>query len=175
MARGSITSISNSKSKVSKFERQARTEMEAKVANMAPSKPKPMFSLSKEQRKIFNRYVKLNDTFNEADSTSLTLLTYSMYRYTLIHEYMNTLDVLDERNVQLERRALAFDKAINTHMSALSIPLTQRLRMSNDMAKAMIEEKKLEQMEKDNQPKEVNPILQLLADMKKEDETGDWG
>jgi hypothetical protein len=168
MARGSITSVSNNKSKMSKYEKQARSEMEAKVANMAPSKPKPMFPLSKEQRKIFNRYAKLNDSFNEADSTSITLLAYSMHRYTLIHEYMNTLDITDERNVQLERRALAFDKAINTHMTALSIPLTQRLRMSNDMAKVMIEERKLEQMERDNQPiQEVNPIINLMEALKR--------
>ncbi|MFD4863668.1 hypothetical protein, partial [Streptomyces atratus] len=117
-------SVNTMSRKMSKLEIQARTETEAKVADMAPSKPKPMSPLSKEQRKIFNRYVKLNDSFNEADSTSLTLLTRSMHRYMEIQEAIDTLDVADERNVQLERRALAYDKAISQHMTALSIPLT---------------------------------------------------
>ncbi|MDA2491341.1 hypothetical protein [Bacillus cereus] len=48
-------------------------------------------------------------------------------------------------------------------MTALCIPLSQRLRLSNEMAKLMIEEKKLEQMN-GAVVQEVNPLLTLLKD-----------
>jgi hypothetical protein len=134
---------------------------------MAPKKPKPVITLSKEEKKAFNRLAKLNDSFNEADSKSLTILTRSLYRYSLLNDVLNDLDPLDEQSASLERRIHAYDKAITTHMSLLNIPLTQRLRMANDMAKVMIEEKKLEQMENSAQPKEINPLLAVLEARKK--------
>lgn len=150
---------------LTKLEIASRTEAEAQVLNVA-TKPKPIFDLNKTEKKLFNKYIKLNDSFTEADSTSLSLLVSSMYDYNEIREAIRNMDVLDERRIVLERRLMAYDKAITTHMVALSIPLTQRLRLANDMAKVMIEEKKLEQMSNDNKPQEVNPLLALLEELK---------
>ncbi|MGG0287195.1 hypothetical protein ABEY41_19150 [Peribacillus butanolivorans] len=154
-------SVATMSMKMSKAEIQARTEMEAKVQEMAPKKPKPTIELSKEERKIFNRFVKLNDNFNEADATSLTILTRSLHRYLLLNDELNGLDPLDEQTVSLERRIHAYDKVIIQHMTLLCIPLNQRLRMANDMAKVEIEQKKLEQMN-GIKPQEVNPLMALL-------------
>ena len=151
--------------KISKLEKQTRQDMEEKVNNMAPKKPKPIFNLSKEEKKVFRKYVKLNDTFNEADSTSLSILARSMYRYTVLSDALNDLDPLVEQTVSLERRIHAYDKAIVLHMNLLCIPLSQRLKMANDMAKVEIEQKKLEQMNGNKLP-EVNPLLELLNDIK---------
>ena len=164
MAQGRITPLNQMTRNITKLEREVRTEIENQPTQVA-KKPKPTMVFSKEERKMFSKIVKLNDSFSEADSISITQLTRAMHRHALINEAMDDLDVMDERNVTLERRALAYDKAISQHMTALSIPLTQRLRMANDMAKVMIEERKLEQM-KSPELKEVNPLLNLLEAMK---------
>lgn len=163
MAQGRMTPIAQMTRKVSKLEREMRTQLENEVYTMASKKPKPIVTMSKAEKKIFSKYSKLNDSFNEADSTSLSLLTKSLYRYNALQEVLCMLDITDERCSDLERRMLNFDKTICQHMTALSIPLTQRLRMSNELAKVLIEEKKLEQM---NNPTrvEVNPLLALLGD-----------
>ncbi|MDP9742845.1 UNVERIFIED_ORG: hypothetical protein QFZ59_004675 [Bacillus sp. B2I3] len=166
MAQGRITSVSEMTGKMSKLEKQARAKMEAEVADKAPKKPKPVITLSKDERKVFNRLVKLNDSFNEADSASLSILARSLSRYSLLNDELDGLDVLSEQTITLERRIHAYDKQIVQHMTLLNIPLKHRLQMATDMAKVMIEEKKLEQMENDKQPKEINPLMALL---KKED------
>ena len=48
-------------------------------------------------------------------------------------------------------------------MKQLCIPLSNRLSLANDMAKIMIEEKKLEQMQAESVPT-LNPLLALLED-----------
>ncbi|MFD6211202.1 hypothetical protein [Peribacillus sp. NPDC060253] len=167
MPQGSITPVSEMTGNMSKLEREIRAQIEAEIANKEPRKPKPDIILSKEERKIFNRLVKLNDNFTEDDSKSLTILTRSLHRYSLLNDVLNDLDPLDEQSASLERRIHAFDKSITTHMTLLNIPLTQRLRMANDMAKRMIEEKKLEQMTNNAQPKEINPLVAILEARKK--------
>jgi len=158
-------SIHDMTRKTSKLEKQVRADMEVKVNAMAPKKPKSVIKLSKEEKKTFNKYVKLNDTFKEADSTSLSILVRCMYRYSLLNDALNGLDPLDERTVSLERRIHAYDKQIVLHMNLLCIPLSQRLKMANDMAKVEIEQKKMEQMN-GNKPPEVNPLLTLLDNIK---------
>lgn len=165
MAQGKITSLDKMSSHLTKIEKSSREEADRAVAGMIVAKrPRPAVTLTKEERKIFNRFTKLNTSFTEADSTSLSLLATALYRYEEIKEAIQSLDVFDERNITLERRALAYDKAISQHMNALSIPLNQRYKLANDMAKVMIEEKKLQQMEQQNQPRTVNPLLAILED-----------
>jgi hypothetical protein len=144
---------------------QAKEEAETKVAALTNSKPKATQPLSNAEKKIFRRIAKINDSFSEADSITLTQLSRALYRSQLVNEAMDDLDIMDERNMLLERRALSYDKAIQQHINALSLPLTSRLRMANDMAKVMIEERKLEQM-KAPELKEINPLLGLLEGMK---------
>ncbi|MDM5359688.1 hypothetical protein [Peribacillus sp. ACCC06369] len=174
MARGVRTSTNQLQRKVSKAEISARQQAEAEVVTNQTS-PKASSILNSEERKIFFKLRKRNDNYTENDSESLNLLSQYLHMWTKLKQAHNEFDITDERASDFEKRMIAIDKQISQHMSQLCIPLSQRFRLANDMAKVMIEEKKLEQMEKDNQPKEVNPILQLLADMKKEDETGDWG
>lgn len=44
----------------------------------------------------------------------------------------------------------------------LCIPLNQRLKFSNDLSKIKVDQKKLEQMDQENQPQPENPLLALL-------------
>jgi len=74
-----------------------------------------------------------------------------------VHEQLN---LLDDQSHSLERRMLAFDKAIKEHMSALCISLNTRLKLANDMAKVMFEERKLDQMKTKQQT--VNPLDAVL-------------
>jgi len=156
-------SVDQMSMKMSKDARLARQEAEAKVAAMSRTKPKPVMVLNKAEKKLFNKFVKLNDNFTEADSSALTLLTVSLYSYEELTLAARELDIFDDARGSLERRALAYDKAVQQHMAALSISLTQRLRMANDMAKVMIEEKKLANLEAQN-TNTVNPLLAILED-----------
>ncbi|MBY0196412.1 hypothetical protein H7U05_03720 [Priestia megaterium] len=156
-------SVSQMTRKISKAERKAREEAEAKVVTNLKSKPEPCFPMifNDEKRAIFDRLSALNENFTEADSISLSMLTISLYRYNELYEVLRTMDVLDERAALLEKRIHAYEKSITAHMNLLCIPLNQRLRLANDMAKIAIEEKKLEDMN-NQQPQEVNPLLALL-------------
>ncbi|MFZ0444200.1 MAG: hypothetical protein WAM95_06110 [Bacillus sp. (in: firmicutes)] len=157
-------SVSEMSRKMSKAEISARQEMEAKVvSNQTTPKASPL--LNPAERKIFNKLKKRNDNFTESDSESLNMLTQYLHRYNVLKTVLDDLDPLDAQAYELERRIIAIDKQINQHMIALCLPLSQRLRMANDMAKVMIEEKKLEQMSAENK-QEVNPIYKLLEDIK---------
>lgn len=164
MARGIRTSADQLLMKVSKAELAAREQAEAEVvSNQTTPKASPM--LTPEERKIFNKLKKRNDKYTESDSESLNLLAQYLnvwYRLKLAH---NELNIADERASDYERRMIAIDKQIAQHMSSLCIPLSQRFRLANDMAKVMIEEKKLEQMN-GAQMAEVNPAFALLERIK---------
>ncbi|WP_410974149.1 hypothetical protein [Bacillus cereus] len=156
-------SVNQMSMKMSKLERETRATIEAELTAAPKTKPKPVMILNKAEKKLFNKFVKLNDNFTEADSISLSMLTKSLYSYTELMMAAEELDIFDDARGSLERRALAYDKAVQQHMAALSISLTQRLRMANDMAKVMIEEKKLANMEAQNN-QAVNPLMALLED-----------
>lgn len=162
MARGIRTSSNQLKRKVSKVELAAREQAEAEVVtNLTKPKASPM--LTNEERKMFNKLKKRNDNYTENDSESLNLLAQYLTMWYNLKQSYNALGVFDERSGDLERRMIALDKQIASHMSALAIPLSQRYRLANDMAKVMIEEKKLEQMQAEKRV-EVNPLLALLYD-----------
>ncbi|MGR9593661.1 hypothetical protein [Bacillus thuringiensis] len=156
-------SVSQMTRKISKAEKQAREEMERKLVRNLQSKPEAWLSMNKKELAIFNKLAKLNENFTEADSISLSMLTKSMHRYHLLNYKLEELDEIHECSMELEKRIKAYEKSITTHMTALCIPLSQRLRLSNEMAKLMIEEKKLEQMNTKNK-QEVNPLLALLEE-----------
>lgn len=156
-------SVNQMTSNISKDERRERQKAEKYVQAMGKSKPEPVIPMNEAELIIFERYVALNDSFNEFDSTSLTLLVKSLYHYNEIDQAIEELDVLDDRRPSLIRQLSTFEKSIQQHAAALSIPLTNRLRMANDIAKVAIEEKKLEQMN-NQQPQAVNPLWALLED-----------
>ncbi|WP_394547556.1 hypothetical protein [Priestia aryabhattai] len=165
MAKGHISTVDNLSRKISKDERNARKMAENEIKAVGIGTPEPIMPLNDAEQKLFDKYIELNDSFNAADSTALTLLVNSMYMYTELMLTAKELPVTDEDRASLERRALAFDKAVQQHAASLSISLTSRLRMANDMAKVMIEEKKLANMEA--QPvQEVNPLLAILEGAK---------
>ncbi|MED1565334.1 hypothetical protein [Bacillus paramycoides] len=156
-------SVSQMTRKISKAEKQAREEMERKLVRNLQSKPEAWLSMNKKELEVFNKLTKLNENFTEADSISLSMLASSLYNYEELSAAARELDIYDEARGSLERRTLAYDKAVQQHMAALSIPLSQRLRLSNEMAKLMIEEKKLANMEAQN-TQTINPLLALLED-----------
>lgn len=147
--------------KISKAERKAREEAEAQVVTNLQSKPEPQGRLNESQRIIFDNIVKLNDSFTIADSISLTMLVRAIYRYNILNDVLYKLDLLDEQAASLEKRIHAYDKSIMAHMNLLCIPLNQRLRLANDMARLAIEEKKLEEAN-NQQPIEENPLWKVL-------------
>ncbi|MBG9470142.1 hypothetical protein ABE55_27240 [Bacillus thuringiensis] len=162
MAQGRITSVADMTGNMSKMERQVRKEEEAKQKAIPRTKPKPVMTLNRIEKKLFNKIVKLNDNFTEADSINLSMLVTSLHNYDELKQAIQELNVFDEDRGALERRALAYDKTIQQHLSALSISLTQRMRMMNDLTKIKIEEKKLEAMDNQNKPAEANPLLAIL-------------
>jgi len=163
MARGHISTVDNLSRKISKDEKNARKMAENEIKAVGIGTPEPIMPLNDSELTIFEKYVSLNDSFNAADSTALTLLVKSLYRYTEIDQAIGELDVMDENRPSLIRQVSTYDKAIQQHSAALSLSLTARLRMANDMAKVMIEEKKLANMEAEK-VQAVNPLLALLED-----------
>jgi len=161
MARGHISTVDNLSRKISKDEKIARKQAENEIKAVGIGTPEPVMALNDSELTIFEKYVSLNDSFNAADSTALTLLVKSLYRYTEIDQAIGELDVLDDRRAGLIRQVSTYDKAVQQHSAALSLSLTARLRMANDMAKVMIEEKKLANMEAP-QVQEINPLLAVL-------------
>lgn len=156
-------SVKNSKKHLTKAEIEAREQAEAKVVTNETKPDYLKFITRAAEKKLFEMFAGMNDNYTESDSISLSLLAKSLHRYTLINQALDKFDILDEAVPKLEQRALAYGKSIDQHMKDLCIPLSQRLKLANEMAKVMIEEKKLEQMEKDAEPKEINPALQILA------------
>ncbi|PGY51516.1 hypothetical protein [Priestia megaterium] len=153
--------VNNMTSKLSKLERQERQKAEEMVLNDTKTPPTPTGTLKEAQKVLFDRYSQLNDNFSESDSTSLTALTRSVYRQNVLIDRLEELDELDEQAAELERRIHAYERSIVQQMNLLCIPLNQRLRLANDVAKLAIEEKKLANMEAP-QVQEVNPLLAVL-------------
>ena len=164
MPQGRITPYSQMTGNMSKLERQVRKQLEEEEAKKPKTTPKPAFHMSKIEGKIFKNLAKLNENFTEADGYSLSMLTKSMCRYNRLNARLDELDPTDEQCISLEKRIHAYDKSMNLHMTSLCIPFNQRIRLSNEMAKLIIEEKKLEQLEQNNKPQEVNPLLALLME-----------
>lgn len=146
--------------KMSKAEIAAREEMEAKVVTNV-TKPKALSILTSEERKVFNKLKKYNDQFTEADSINLNQIAIYHVRWTELHVASQMYDLFSAEKAEAEKRMLALDKQINKLMQDLAIPLSSRYKLANDLAKVMIEEKKLAQME-GPQMKEVNPLLAVL-------------
>ena len=161
MARGVRTSADQLQRKESKAQIAVRKQTEAEVVTNA-TKPRASTMLTAEERKIFNKLKKRSTSFTESDSESLNMLSQYLHMWNKLKLSHNDLNVFDERATDLERRMIAVDKQIAVHMSSLCIPLSQRFRLANDMAKVMIEEKKLQQMEQANQPQALNPLLAVL-------------
>ncbi|AAT57265.1 MULTISPECIES: hypothetical protein [Bacillus] len=158
-----VKSVAQVKQKMSKDTREARIEAEKQVVTNIKTKPKAYPFVSKPMKRIFNKLIKLNENFTESDSMSLSMLTKSLYRYELLNTELEELEIFDELSVDLEKRIHAYERSIIAHMKDLCIPLSQRLRLSNDIAKLMIEEKKLEQMNQQNN-QAINPLMALLEE-----------
>ncbi|MEJ9302014.1 hypothetical protein ABEW33_23380 [Priestia megaterium] len=154
-------SLENMTRNLTKEQRKQREIAENEVKALGKSNPEPVTAMNEVELQIFEKYANLNDSFNEFDSTSLSLLVNSLYQYNELNRAIKELDIFDDRRAGLVRQVATYDKAVQQHASALSLSLTQRLRMANDMAKIAIEEKKLANMEAP-QVQEVNPLLAVL-------------
>ncbi|MFS8185619.1 hypothetical protein ACMG4J_02520 [Rossellomorea marisflavi] len=157
-------SVYTVKKHLTKGEIEARKEAEAKIFS-DDSKPRPneIVQSNNEMMVIFNQLSNLNEYYTEADSISLNTLVFNLYLKFQNEQYMSSLDISDDNYERFIIRLEKFNKQINESMKQLCIPLSNRLSLANDMAKIMIEEKKLEKMKEQNK-QEVNPLLSLLED-----------
>jgi len=156
-------SVHNTTMKMSNEEREIRSKMEQEIVNASNSAPEPVVRMDETLLTIFEKFKQLNGNYTDADSTSLSLLVKSLYRYNELDQAIDELDILDDRRAGLIRQMLAFDKAVQQHMTALSIPLSQRYKLANDIAKTLVEEKRLANMEAEK-AQEVNPLFEVLED-----------
>ncbi|MGG4467388.1 hypothetical protein ABER68_05020 [Paenibacillus alvei] len=147
--------------KVSKFESETRADLEESIVKRGNSKPEPWFPMNERELAIFHNLASLNDYYADADGIPLSMLAISLSRYELFCQVSMGLDIEDERVIKLEKRKKIVEQSIIQNMNMLCIPLSQRLRLSNDLAKLRLEEKKLQEMdEQELQPE--NPLLALL-------------
>ncbi|KAB3546353.1 hypothetical protein F9231_00500 [Bacillus safensis] len=101
----------------------------------------------------------------------MNLLAQFLFIWSRLKQAHNEFRIEDEAAISLEKRMISIDKQINQHMVVLCIPLSQRLQLANDMAKVMIEERKLKQMNNQNQ-QPVNPLLTLLDEFEEMNKRG---
>jgi PHD/YefM family antitoxin component YafN of YafNO toxin-antitoxin module len=167
--------LSQSRRNLSKAQIAARQEAEDLiVTNATKPKANEIIKSIKPMLKLFNQLKKMNEHFTEADSIALNTLAYNMYLKHMNEQHLTTLHIIDDDYERFMIRIEKLNKQINESMKQLCIPLNSRLSLANDMAKVMIEEKKLEQMEKDSQPKEMNPALKILAEIEQWDANNSW-
>lgn len=166
---GATKSIHNMTRKMKKEDRELREQMEDEHVTDKTT-PKIILPLSKDARKIFNRLKKRNEHFTEDDSASLTALAFALSEKGKSMELLQEHNPLSEEYRFLTKNISDYDKQAIQHMTALSIPLKDRLRLANEMTKIAIEERKLDAM---NQPQEqVNAIQlgfnQIIAESKEQ-------
>ncbi|HHQ2477319.1 TPA: hypothetical protein ACSPJ7_001502 [Bacillus cereus] len=166
---GAVKSVQHSTRKTSKHEREMREEMEDKYVTDKTS-PTIILPLSKDARKIFNKLKKRNEHFTQDDSASLTALAFALSEKGKSMELLQEYNPLSDEYRFLTKNISDYDKQAIQHMTALSIPLKDRLRLANEMTKIAIEEKKLQAM---NQPQEqVNPnqiaLQQIIMESKEQ-------
>lgn len=160
--------VKSTKKHLTKMEIFARETAEAAVVtNPTTPIPNAIVKGKKALRTIFDSFVGLNDHFTEADSVALNTLTVNYSLKMENERKLLTLDIMDEEYDKLLNRLDKLDKKINESMKQLCMPLNARLSLANDMAKVMIEEKKLASM---NAPQTVNPLMALLGDDDDDDE-----
>lgn len=159
-------SVKEMSRKMSKTEIAAREEAESQVVtNQTTPKQNNVVKNSKPMRTLFNQLKKYNDHFTEADSIALNTLTFNLHMKFAHEEQITTMNMLDDNYDLFIKRVEKFNKQITESMKQLCIPLNARLSLANDMAKVMIEEKKLAGMESEEE-KPVNPLQTLLDQMK---------
>ncbi|WP_027956342.1 hypothetical protein [Halobacillus kuroshimensis] len=154
-------SVKQMSMKMSKDEISAREEAEAQVlTNNTKPKQNDIVKNNISMRKVFNQLKKFNEHFTEADSIPLNTLTFNIYIKQQNEDKLLELDVEDHEYERFLLRLDKIDKKIDTSMKQLCIPLNARLSLANDMAKVMIEERKLENIETEKKP--VNPLDAVL-------------
>jgi hypothetical protein len=162
-----VKSINQMSRKISKAERKVREEAEETVVtNATQPKPNQVVKNNPEMKRLFNHMKKYNDHFTEADSIALNTLVFNVYMKVRHEVALDAMDMLDDNYERFLLRIDKFSKLGNEAMKQLCIPLNARLSLANDMAKVMIEEKKLAQFEED-QKQEVNPLLAVLEATKR--------
>lgn len=156
--------LSQSNRNLSKAQIDARQKAEQMVVtNPTTPKPDEVTKINRPMRLLFNKLRKLNDHFTEADSVALNTLVFSLHMRQRSQLKLVATDELDESYAKLLTHIEKHNKQINESMKQLCLPLNARLSLANDMAKVMIEEKKLEQMNQANVIT-VNPLQSLLED-----------
>jgi len=154
-------SLSQSNRNFSKAQIEAKQKTEdAIVTNSTEPKQNAVVKSRVGMQKLFDEVRGYNENFTEADSLPLNTLTYNLYIKLKHEREMLTFDLEDERYEKYLLRLEKFDKKINECMKQLCVPLNARLALANEMAKVMIEEKKLEKMK--GEVNQVNPLLELL-------------
>lgn len=162
--------LANSRRNLSAAQRSARQEAEQLVVtNTTKPKMNEVTRNHAPMRKIFNQLNKVNDHFTEADSISLNTLVFNLHMKVKHEDELAKLHMLDDNYERFLIRLEKFNKQINESMKQLCLPLNARLSLANDMAKVMIEEKKLQQMEAEKN-QEVNPVYALLKEIEEMDD-----
>lgn len=115
-------------------------------------------------KKTFNKLKKLSPFFTDADSKDLNTMAYNLYLKSEQEQKLIAIDEEYELNEDYDKilnRLEKIDKKIDTASKNLNIPLSQRLRMSSDLAKLYLEQKKLDAMSQQPQ-QQINPLMKVL-------------
>lgn len=120
-------------------------------------------------KKTFNKLKKLSDLFTDADSKDLNTMTFNLYLKAEQERKLIAIDEsieLNENYDHILNRLEKLDKKIDTASKNLGLTLTQRLRMSSDLAKLYLEQQKLDAMSQPQQ--QENPLLKIANKYGKE-------
>lgn len=120
-------------------------------------------------KKTFNKLKKLSDLFTDADSKDLNTMAYNLCLKEIQEEKLVAIDEsigMDENYDHILNRLEKLDKKIDTASKNLGLTLTQRLRISSDLAKVYLEQKRLDAMSQPQQ--QENPLLKIANKYGKE-------
>ncbi|MED3552527.1 hypothetical protein [Cytobacillus praedii] len=123
-------------------------------------------------KKLFNKIKKYSEYFTEDASDDINLLVVSLYQRDIQEEKLFKVmeneeahGALDDEYERIQLRLNKINKDIDTARKNLGLSMNAKLRMANDLAKIMLEQKKIENMSGNSQPKEVNPVEALMLQM----------
>ncbi|MGR5963447.1 hypothetical protein ACT7DB_00580 [Bacillus cereus] len=114
-------------------------------------------------KKTFNKLKKLSDLFTDADSKDLNTMAFNLYLKAEQERKLIAIDEsieLNENYDHILNRLEKLDKKIDTASKNLGLTLTQRLRMSSDLAKLYLEQQILNATSQPQQ--QENPLMNIL-------------
>lgn len=146
---------------ITKAVREAREKAEGQVFKFVAPKANEVTNSNLHIKKIFNKLKKMSDLFSESNEEDLNSLAYFIYHKKLNQLKMNELDIDDDEYERYLNRIEKYSKQIKPLQDSLAMTVSQKLKISNDLANTYLKEIELtHKLEPEREEK--NPLYAVL-------------